>query len=67
MAKQVLDIGFFSTMYSQVNGTAHAVRFLSEAIAKLGHNVHVFAPRYIKSFSANTIISIFPTSIRMLL
>ncbi len=45
MAKQVLDIGFFSTMYSQINGTAHAVRFLSEAIAKLGHNVHVFAPR----------------------
>ena len=32
-------------MYSQTNGTAHAVRFLSEAIAKTGHNVHVFAPR----------------------
>jgi glycosyltransferase involved in cell wall biosynthesis len=32
-------------MYSQTNGTAHAVRFLSEAIAKQGHNVHVFAPR----------------------
>jgi 1,2-diacylglycerol 3-alpha-glucosyltransferase len=45
MARQVLNIGFFSCMYSQVNGTAHAVRFLSEAIAKLGHNVHVYAPR----------------------
>ncbi len=45
MAKNVLDIGFFSGMYSQVNGTAHAVRFLSEAIAKLGHNVHVYAPK----------------------
>ncbi|TFG26690.1 MAG: glycosyltransferase [Promethearchaeota archaeon] len=45
MAKQVLDIGFFSYMYSQVNGTAHSVRFLSEAIAKLGHNVHIFAPK----------------------
>ncbi|MFX0071541.1 MAG: glycosyltransferase [Candidatus Hermodarchaeota archaeon] len=45
MAKNVLDIGFFSAMYSQTNGTAHAVRFLSEAIAKLGHNVHVYAPK----------------------
>ncbi len=45
MAKQVLDIGFFSAMYSQTNGTAHAVRFLSEEIIKLGHNVHVFAPK----------------------
>ncbi|MHA1803790.1 MAG: glycosyltransferase [Promethearchaeota archaeon] len=45
MAKQALNIGFFSCMYSQINGTAHAVRFLSEAIAKTGHNVHVFAPR----------------------
>ncbi|MFX1442264.1 MAG: glycosyltransferase [Promethearchaeota archaeon] len=45
MAKQVLDIGFFSIMYNQTNGTAHAVRFLSEEIAKLGHNVHVFAPK----------------------
>ncbi len=45
MAKQQLDIGFFSAVYSQINGHAHAVRFLSEAIAKLGHNVHVFAPR----------------------
>ncbi|MHA1658309.1 MAG: glycosyltransferase [Promethearchaeota archaeon] len=45
MVKQKLDIGFFTCMYSQVNGTAHAVRFLSEAIAKLGHNVHVFAPK----------------------
>ncbi|MHA1240201.1 MAG: glycosyltransferase, partial [Promethearchaeota archaeon] len=45
MVKKVFDIGFFSTMYSQINGTAHAVRFLSEAIANLGHNVHVFAPR----------------------
>lgn len=32
-------------MYSQTNGTAHAVRFLSEALAKTGHNVHVFAPK----------------------
>ncbi|MBD3255073.1 MAG: glycosyltransferase [Candidatus Lokiarchaeota archaeon] len=45
MAKQVLDIGFFSIMYSQTNGTAHAVRFLSEALAKTGHNVHIFAPK----------------------
>ena len=45
MAKYQLDIGFFSCMYSQVNGTAHAVRFLAEAIAKLGHNVHIFAPK----------------------
>ncbi|TFG05156.1 MAG: glycosyltransferase [Promethearchaeota archaeon] len=45
MAKNVLDIGFFSCMYSQTNGTAHAVRFLSEEIAKLGHNVHVYAPK----------------------
>ncbi|NHJ23613.1 MAG: glycosyltransferase [Candidatus Lokiarchaeota archaeon] len=45
MVKHQLDIGFFSCMYSQVNGTAHAVSFLSEAIAKLGHNVHVFAPK----------------------
>ena len=46
MAKQKLDIGFFTSMYSQTNGTAHAVRFLSEAIAEYtGHNVHVFAPK----------------------
>ena len=45
MAKSALNIGFFTTMYSQINGTAHAVRFLSEAIAKLGHNVHVYAPK----------------------
>ncbi|MHA1293296.1 MAG: glycosyltransferase [Promethearchaeota archaeon] len=46
MVKQKLDIGFFTCMYSQTNGTAHAVRFLSEAIAKYtGHNVHIFAPR----------------------
>lgn len=46
MVKNTLDIGFFSCMYSQINGTAHAVRFLSEAIAKYtGHRVHVFAPR----------------------
>ncbi len=45
MVKQKLDIGFFSIMYSQINGTAHAVRFLSEAVAKTGHNVHVFAPK----------------------
>ena len=31
-------------MYSQTNGTAHSVRFLSEALAKLGVNVHVYAP-----------------------
>ncbi|MHA1783037.1 MAG: glycosyltransferase, partial [Promethearchaeota archaeon] len=50
MAKQVLNIGFFSCMYSQINGTAHAVRFLSEAIAKLGHHVHVFAPRILDGY-----------------
>ncbi len=35
----------FSCLYSQINGSAHAVRFLSEELAKLGHDVHVFAPR----------------------
>ncbi|UCD00785.1 MAG: glycosyltransferase [Promethearchaeota archaeon] len=45
MAKQKLDIGFFTSMYSQVNGTAIACRNLAEAIAKYtDHNVHVFAP-----------------------
>ena len=45
MVQQKLDIGFFTSMYSQTNGTAHAVRFLSEAIAKhTGHKVHVYAP-----------------------
>jgi len=45
MAKQKLDIGFFTSMYSQVNGTAIASRNLAEGIAKYtGHNVHVFAP-----------------------
>ncbi|MFX1306178.1 MAG: glycosyltransferase [Promethearchaeota archaeon] len=45
MAKQKLDIGFFTDMYSQVNGTAIACRTLAEAIAKYtDHNVHVFAP-----------------------
>ena len=45
MAKTVLDIGIFSAMFSQVNGTALACRFLSEALAKTGHNIHVFAPK----------------------
>ncbi|MBN1800323.1 MAG: glycosyltransferase [Candidatus Lokiarchaeota archaeon] len=45
MVKQKLDIGLFSCMYSQTNGTAHSVRFLSEALASTGHNIHVFAPR----------------------
>ncbi|MFX1298694.1 MAG: glycosyltransferase [Promethearchaeota archaeon] len=45
MVKNKLDIGLFSAMYSQTNGTAHSVRFLSEALAKTGHNIHVFAPR----------------------
>ena len=45
MVKQKLDIGFFTCMYSQINGTANACRFLSEAIAKTGHNVHIFAPK----------------------
>jgi len=45
MVQQKLDIGFFTSMYSQTNGTAHAVRFLSEAVAKhTGHTVHVYAP-----------------------
>ncbi|MFX1314035.1 MAG: glycosyltransferase [Promethearchaeota archaeon] len=45
MVKQTLDIGFFTSMYSQTNGTAHAVRFLAEAIAKYtDHTVHVYAP-----------------------
>ena len=45
MVKQKLDIGFFTSMYSQVNGTAIACRNLAEAIAKYTeHNIHVFAP-----------------------
>ena len=45
MAKSKLEIGFFSSMYSQVNGTAIACRNLAEGIAKYtGHNVHVYAP-----------------------
>jgi len=45
MVKQKLDIGFFTSMYSQVNGTAIACRNLAEAMAKYtGHNIHVFAP-----------------------
>ncbi len=44
MVKNKLEIGIFSNMYSQMNGLAHGVRFLSNAIAKLGHNVHIFAP-----------------------
>ncbi|MCP4762236.1 MAG: glycosyltransferase family 4 protein, partial [archaeon] len=44
MVKQKLDIGLFSCMYSQTNGTAHSVRFLSESLAKTGNDVHVFAP-----------------------
>ncbi|MHA1824282.1 MAG: hypothetical protein ACTSXM_10545, partial [Promethearchaeota archaeon] len=53
MAKQTLDIGFFSSMYSQTNGTAHAVKFLSEAIAKLGHDVHVFAPKILNGHNGS--------------
>ncbi|MBD3214371.1 MAG: glycosyltransferase [Candidatus Lokiarchaeota archaeon] len=45
MVRDRLQIGMFSAMYSQMNGSAHAVRFLSEALAELGHDVHVFAPR----------------------
>jgi len=45
MAKSKLDIGFFTSMYSQINGTAIACRTLAEGIAKYtGHNVHVYAP-----------------------
>ncbi|MBY9006327.1 MAG: glycosyltransferase [Candidatus Lokiarchaeota archaeon] len=45
MVREKLEIGMFTSMYSQMNGSAHATRFLSETIAELGHNVHVFAPR----------------------
>ena len=45
MAKQILDIGFFTSMYSQVNGTAIACRNLAESIARqTDHNVHVYGP-----------------------
>jgi len=45
MVKQTLDIGFFTSMYSQINGTAIACRNLAESIAKhTGHSVHVYAP-----------------------
>ncbi|TFF93040.1 MAG: glycosyltransferase [Promethearchaeota archaeon] len=45
MVRERLQIGMFTCMYSQMNGSAHAVRFLSEALAELGHDVHIFAPR----------------------
>lgn len=45
MVKQKLNIGFFTSMYSQVNGTAIACRNLAEAMAKYtGHDIHVYAP-----------------------
>jgi glycosyltransferase involved in cell wall biosynthesis len=45
MAKQILDIGFFTSMYSQVNGTAIACKNLAESIARqTDHNVHVYGP-----------------------
>jgi glycosyltransferase involved in cell wall biosynthesis len=45
MVKQTLDIGFFTSMYSQINGTAIACKNLAESIAKhTGHSVHVYAP-----------------------
>lgn len=47
MVRERLSIGMFSCLYSQINGSAHAVRFLSEELAKLGHDVHVFAPRIV--------------------
>ncbi|MBD3195093.1 MAG: glycosyltransferase [Candidatus Lokiarchaeota archaeon] len=50
MTEEKLNIGIFSAMYSQMNGSAHAVRFLSEAIAELGHNVHVFAPKIVDGY-----------------
>jgi len=45
LTKKILDIGFFSIMYSQVSGIAKAVRSLSEAIARTGHRVHIFSPK----------------------
>lgn len=45
MVKQKLEIGFFSGMYSQINGTAIACRNLAEALAQnTDHNIHVYAP-----------------------
>ncbi|MFX1455574.1 MAG: glycosyltransferase [Promethearchaeota archaeon] len=45
MVMQKLDIGFFTSMYSQINGTAIACRNLAESIAETtSHNVHVYAP-----------------------
>ncbi|MFX1315001.1 MAG: glycosyltransferase [Promethearchaeota archaeon] len=45
MAKKKLNIGFFTSMYSQINGTALSVRNLAESMAKhTDHNIHVFAP-----------------------
>ncbi|MFX1296830.1 MAG: glycosyltransferase [Promethearchaeota archaeon] len=45
MSKDKLDIGFFTSMYSQINGTAISVRNLAEAIAKhTHHTIHVYAP-----------------------
>ncbi|MFX1573042.1 MAG: glycosyltransferase [Promethearchaeota archaeon] len=45
MVKQTLDIGFFTSMFSQLNGTAIACRNLAEAIVKYtDHTVHIYAP-----------------------
>ena len=40
-----LNVGIFSPMFSEVNGTAKATRTLSFALAKQGVNVHVYAPK----------------------
>lgn len=55
MVKQKLDIGLFSIMYSQTNGTAHSVRFLGDALAKTGHNIHIYAPRIDKRNKPNNL------------
>ena len=39
-----LNIAFFSIMFREINGTAKATRKLAFALAKLGHNIEIFAP-----------------------
>ena len=53
MAKQILDIGIFSSMFSQVNGTAIACKNLAESMAtNTDHNVHVYAPGLTRSINS---------------
>ncbi len=39
-----LCVGFFSDMFTEINGTANGVRNMAYALADYGHDVHVFSP-----------------------